>query len=123
MNRLIRLFCFSALSALFWLGGPAHAAPCLEVVLTGVQGGPPVFNGQAGAGTLVHYGTEENKCSDVLLQFYTGRGTTGLFESRSCKQDSIQLNGLPASAESFRLRIPVDRADGSHATALLRRAY
>ncbi|PSL21914.1 MBL fold metallo-hydrolase [Shimia abyssi] len=58
------------------LGSTAAAAPCLEVVLTGVQGGPPVFRGQAGSGTLVRYGTEENKCSDVFLQFDTGRGTT-----------------------------------------------
>ncbi|TCL10104.1 ribonuclease Z [Shimia isoporae] len=52
------------------------AASCLEIVLTGVQGGPPVFQGQAGAGTLVKYGSEENGCSDVLLQFDAGRGTT-----------------------------------------------
>ncbi|KPA21960.1 Ribonuclease BN [Shimia sp. SK013] len=58
------------------MAGTAQAAPCMEVVLTGVQGGPPVFQGQAGAGTLVRYGTEENKCSDVLLQFDAGRGTT-----------------------------------------------
>lgn len=58
------------------LAGPALAAPCLEVTLTGTQGGPPVFNGQAGAGTLVRYGDTENGCSDVLLQFDTGRGTT-----------------------------------------------
>ncbi|WP_299349849.1 MBL fold metallo-hydrolase [uncultured Shimia sp.] len=58
------------------VSGGAQAAPCLEVVLTGVQGGPPVFMGQAGAGTLVRYGSEENNCSDVLLQFDAGRGTT-----------------------------------------------
>lgn len=54
----------------------AAAANCLEVTLTGTQGGPPVFNGLAGPGTLVRYGTEENGCSDVLLQFDAGRGTT-----------------------------------------------
>ncbi|AKI02496.1 metal-dependent hydrolase, beta-lactamase superfamily III [Hoeflea sp. IMCC20628] len=53
----------------------ANAAPCLEVTLTGTQGGPPVFNGQAGAGTLVRYGDDANKCSDVMLQFDAGRGT------------------------------------------------
>ena len=57
-------------------GGSAMAANCLEVTLTGTQGGPPVFRGQAGSGTLVTYGTEENNCRDVLLQFDTGRGTT-----------------------------------------------
>ena len=56
--------------------GAVHAQSCLEVTLTGTQGGPPVFRGQAGAGTLVRYGTVENGCSDVLLQFDTGRGTT-----------------------------------------------
>ncbi|MBV0911090.1 MBL fold metallo-hydrolase [Anianabacter salinae] len=58
------------------LAGPAVAANCLEVTLTGVQGGPPVFRGQGGSGTLVTYGTEENNCRDVLMQFDAGRGTT-----------------------------------------------
>ncbi len=58
------------------MGTAANSAPCLEVTLTGTQGGPPVFKGQAGAGTLVTYGEEENGCRDVLLQFDTGRGTT-----------------------------------------------
>jgi ribonuclease Z len=49
---------------------------CLEVVLTGTQGGPPAVNGLAGAGTLVRYGSVENQCNDVLLQFDAGRGTT-----------------------------------------------
>jgi len=54
----------------------AQAAPCMVVTLTGTQGGPPVFNGQAGSGTLVQYGDDENNCSAVNLQFDTGRGTT-----------------------------------------------
>ena len=58
------------------LAAPAMAANCLEVTLTGVQGGPPVFRGQGGSGTLVTYGTEQNGCRDVLMQFDTGRGTT-----------------------------------------------
>lgn len=49
---------------------------CLEVVLTGTQGGPPAVNGLAGAGTLVRYGSAGNQCGDVLLQFDAGRGTT-----------------------------------------------
>ena len=53
-----------------------QAAPCLTVTLTGTQGGPPVFNGQAGAGTLVQYGDDSNNCGATLLQFDTGRGTT-----------------------------------------------
>jgi ribonuclease Z len=54
---------------------PAHAAPCLMVTLTGTQSGPAVFNGIAGAGTLVRYGDDSNGCSAIRLQFDTGRGT------------------------------------------------
>ena len=53
----------------------AEAAPCLMVTLTGTQGGPSVFNGQAGAGTLVRYGDDSNDCGAVRLQFDAGRGT------------------------------------------------
>lgn len=53
-----------------------YAAPCLNVTLTGTQGGPPVHQGQAGSGTLVQFGDDENNCSAVNLQFDTGRGTT-----------------------------------------------
>jgi len=63
-------------AALMLSAEQANAAPCLNVTLTGTQGGPPVFNGQAGSGTLVQYGEEENNCSDINLQFDTGRGTT-----------------------------------------------
>src|SRR5690348_3244805 len=52
-----------------------QAAPCLIVTLTGTQGGPSVFNGQAGAGTLLRYGDESNDCGKLKLQFDTGRGT------------------------------------------------
>jgi ribonuclease Z len=54
----------------------ALAESCMRVTLTGTQGGPPVFKGQAGAGTLVQYGDETNDCGAVRLQFDTGRGTT-----------------------------------------------
>lgn len=47
----------------------------MTVTLTGTQGGPPIFNGQAGAGTLVQYGDSESGCSEHRLQFDTGRGT------------------------------------------------
>lgn len=62
------LLCFAATSL--------RAEPCLNVTLTGTQGGPPVFQGQAGSGTLVQFGDDENNCSAVNLQFDTGRGTT-----------------------------------------------
>lgn len=67
---------YAATVALAFAAAPALAANCVEVTITGVQGGPPVFQGQAGSGTLVTYGTEENNCRDVLMQFDTGRGTT-----------------------------------------------
>ncbi len=54
----------------------AHAAPCLIVTLTGTQGGPSVFGGLAGAGTLVRYGDDSNGCNAVRLQFDAGRGTS-----------------------------------------------
>lgn len=53
----------------------AEAAPCLIVTLTGTQSGPPVFNGLAGAGTLVRYGDDSNECGAMKLQFDAGRGT------------------------------------------------
>jgi ribonuclease Z len=53
----------------------AQAAPCLVVTLTGSQGGPGVFDGLAGPGTLVRYGDDGNDCNSVLLQFDAGRGT------------------------------------------------
>lgn len=68
----------SAITAIL-LGSTANfaaAEPCLKVTLTGTQGGPPVFQGQAGAGTLVQFGDETNNCGAIKLQFDTGRGTT-----------------------------------------------
>src|SRR5437773_773240 len=53
----------------------AQAAPCLIVTLTGTQSGPSVFNGPAGAGTLVRYGADINDCGALNLQFDAGRGT------------------------------------------------
>lgn len=54
----------------------AQAAACMKVTLTGTQGRPPVFMGQAGAGTLVQFGDDSKGCNLVNLQFDTGRGTT-----------------------------------------------
>ncbi len=73
MKRACQL---SAVAILFTSSMQLQAAPCLQVTLTGTQGGPPVFNGQAGSGTLVQYGDDESNCSAVNLQFDTGRGTT-----------------------------------------------
>ncbi len=103
LNRLSKI----AGAAALCLGGGATmalAAPCLEVVLTGVQGGPPVFMGQAGAGTLVRYGSEDNNCSDVVLQFDTGRGTT----------QQLSKLGVPAGKVSavFFSHIHSDHSEG-----------
>lgn len=49
---------------------------CLEITLTGTQGGPPAVGGLAGAGTLVRYGSVASNCSEVVMQFDAGRGTT-----------------------------------------------
>lgn len=75
MKLSISFGCAAAVACLATIV-PAHAEPCMKITLTGVQGGPPVFNGQAGAGTLVQYGDETNNCGDVRLQFDSGRGTT-----------------------------------------------
>src|ERR1044072_8360338 len=73
MNRAATLTVAAMMAGL--LTTPSQAAPCLVVTLTGTQGGPTVFNGQAGAGTLVRYGDDSNDCAAVKLQFDTGRGT------------------------------------------------
>ena len=69
---------------------PAAAnGQCLEVTLTGTQGGPPAVNGLAGAGTLVRYGQVSTDCSDVLLQFDAGRGTTERLSQLGLSPNSI----------------------------------
>lgn len=73
---MIKTAQLTSVAILFVISTQLQAAPCIKVTLTGTQGGPPVFNGQAGAGTLVQYGDDENSCSAVNLQFDTGRGTT-----------------------------------------------
>ena len=53
----------------------AEAAPCMTVTVTGSQGGPQAYQGQAGPGTLVSYGDDANNCGAVRLQIDAGRGT------------------------------------------------
>jgi ribonuclease Z len=71
---------------------PTRAAPCLTITLTGTQGGPTVFNGQAGAGTLVSYGDDSNGCSAVRLQFDAGRGTS--MRLSQINVTPVQLNAI-----------------------------
>ena len=74
--RLDIVAALAACTLLAVVGHPqAHAAPCMIVTLTGTQSGPPIYNGQAGAGTLVRYGDDTNNCNSIRLQFDTGRGT------------------------------------------------
>jgi ribonuclease Z len=75
MRKSLGLLLLCALNAA--CGGPPAVSDgrCLEITLTGTQGGPTLVNGLAGAGTLVRYGSEANGCSDVMLQFDAGRGT------------------------------------------------
>ena len=77
-----------------WLGVtvPAGAAPCLIVTLTGTQSGPSVFNGQAGAGTLVRYGDDSNDCAAMKLQFDAGRGTN--MRLSQIDVTPVQLNAI-----------------------------
>src|SRR5437667_10679273 len=75
------------------LGVPmAEAAPCLMVTLTGTQGGPSVYNGQAGAGTLVRYGDDTNNCGAMKLQFDAGRGTNMRLSQLGVSP--VQLNAI-----------------------------
>src|SRR5260370_23116285 len=70
----------------------AQAAPCLMVTLTGTQSGPSVFNGQAGAGTLVRYGDDSNDCAAMKLQFDAGRGTN--MRLSQIGVSPVQLNAI-----------------------------
>jgi ribonuclease Z len=70
----------------------AEAAPCFMVTLTGTQSGPSVFNGQAGAGTLVRYGDDSNDCAAMKLQFDTGRGTN--MRLSQINVTPVQLNAI-----------------------------
>ena len=70
----------------------AEAAPCLIVTLTGTQSGPSVFNGQAGAGTLVRYGDDGNDCGAMKLQFDAGRGTN--MRLSQVNVTPVQLNAV-----------------------------
>lgn len=75
---LIKSFFFGA--SLIMCAACSHAQTnadtCLEISLTGTMGGPSIFNGLAGSGTLVKYGSVENNCGDVHLQFDAGRATS-----------------------------------------------
>ena len=114
MKRILilkRILISLTLAGMFGLAGPAAtaaataaAAPCLIVTLTGTQGGPSVFNGLAGSGTLVRYGDDSNDCGAVRLQFDAGRGTSMRLS---------QLGVTPAQINAvFFTHMHSDHADG-----------
>jgi ribonuclease Z len=71
---------------------PAHAEPCMIVTITGAQGGPQAYQGQAGPGTLVRYGDDADNCNAVRLQFDAGRGT--LLRLSQINVLSSQINAI-----------------------------
>ena len=105
-SKLFLLFSMLAASS------TALAEPCLIVTLTGTQGGPPVFAGQAGSGTLVSYGDDSNNCSDVQLQFDAGRGT-----AQQLSKINVSVNKLNAV---FLTHLHSDHSEGLIDVAQLR---
>ena len=81
-----------ALIAGLCIAARAQAAPCLIVTVTGAQGGPQAYQGQAGPGTLIRYGDDATDCSAVRLQFDAGRGT--LLRLSQVGVQSAQLNAV-----------------------------
>jgi ribonuclease Z len=87
----------------------------LIVTLTGTQGGPAVFNGLAGPGTLVRYGDDGNDCDALKLQFDAGRGTTMRLS---------QLDVFPAQLHAvFFTHMHSDHTEGFADLALLRWSF
>lgn len=76
----------------------------MKVTVTGSMGGPAVFNGLAGPGTLVTYGDDADNCGKVALQFDAGRGTV---------QRLSQIGMPPARLNAiFLTHVHSDHVDG-----------
>jgi ribonuclease Z len=75
VSMTTKIMALASLLAIVTMTGGANASPCLVVTLTGTQSGPAVFNGQAGAGTLISYGDDNDNCRSLKMQFDAGRGT------------------------------------------------
>jgi ribonuclease Z len=73
-------------------GHGADAAPCMIVTITGAQGGPQAYQGQAGPGTFIRYGDDADNCNAVRMQFDAGRGT--LLRLSQVNILSSQLNAV-----------------------------
>src|SRR5262245_50838794 len=74
----------------------AQAAPCLTVTVTGAQGGPQAYQGQAGPGTLIRYGDDAANCDAVRLQFDVGRSTILRAGRPAVRADQCRLPHPPA---------------------------
>ena len=81
-----------AIAAVLMSTASTQAAPCLSVTVTGAQGGPQAYQGQAGPGTLIQYGDDADNCKAVQLQFDAGRGT--LLRLSQINVLSSQLNAI-----------------------------
>ena len=86
------LLALAALATSLAVTSVAEAAPCLIVTVTGAQGGPQAYQGQAGPGTLIRYGDDADNCSALRLQFDVGRGT--LLRLSQLNVLSSQLNAV-----------------------------
>jgi ribonuclease Z len=87
----------------------------LTVTLTGTQGGPAVFNGLAGPGTLVRYAADGNDRDNLKLLFDAGRGTAMRLS---------QLDVLPAQLNAvFFTHMHSDHTEGFVDLALLRWSF
>lgn len=85
---------------------------CMQITLTGTQGGPPSTNGLAGSGTLVQYGKVADECRGVSLQFDVGRATT-----ERLSQLGMSVNEIDAA---FLTHIHSDHSEGLTALLQLR---
>ncbi len=66
------------------------STPYLEVTLTGTKGGPNVYKGLAGAGTLVTYADPDSEQDPLRLQFDVGRSTALRLSEIDVTVDQIQ---------------------------------
>ena len=85
-----------ALAALL-VASAAEAAPCMTVTLTGTQSGPAVFQGTAGAGTLIRYGDDADNCDAMRLQFDAGRGSNMRLSQVGVELGKLDYLGAPQS--------------------------
>lgn len=86
----IHLLALALISVAFALSVFAAATPYLEVTLTGTKGGPNVYKGLAGAGTLVSYGDSDSEVAPLRLQFDVGRSTSLRLSEIDVTVDQIQ---------------------------------